>query len=119
MLSGEKPLSMFSEVVPSSYEWPDEQFEPYVLSGRLVKKEFFKKTPDGRHEVRYLFFALPDETWRIEEAYALSCRHFDAWSDEASEACTRLGHLLGYREEEIRAFTLWSGYRRPAALRER
>ena len=109
MLAGKKPLAMFSDIVPSSYQWPDEQFEPYVASGALVKKEFLTETPDGRHKVRYLFFALPDEVWRIEEAYVLSCKHFDAWCQEAEEACIRLGRLLGYQEADIHAFALWSG----------
>lgn len=109
MLAGEKPLAMFSDIVPSSYQWPDAQFEPHVASGTLVKKEFLTKTPDGRHQVRYLFFALPSEAWRIDEAFVLSRKHFDAWCDEAEEACVRLGRLLGYREEDIRAFALWSG----------
>jgi hypothetical protein len=109
MLAGEKPLAMFSDIVPSSYRWPDAQFEPHVASRVLVKKEFLTKTPDGRHQVRYLFFALPNEAWRIDEAFALSRKHFDAWGDEAEEACVRLGRLLGYREEDIRAFALWSG----------
>lgn len=109
MLTGEKPLAMFSDIIPSSYEWPDERFEPHVISGALVKKEFLIETPDGRHKVRYLFFALPNETWRIEEAFALSSKHFDVWNGEAEEACIRLGRLLGYREKDIRAFALWSG----------
>lgn len=109
MLAGKKPLAMFSDIVPSCYEWPDAVFEPHVSSGELVKKEFLTETPDGRHKVRTLFFALPDEAWRIDEAYALSRKQFETWCDEASETCARLGRLLGYREEDIRAFTLWSG----------
>jgi len=109
MLAQKKPLAMFSEIVPSSYEWPDQKFEPYVVSGKLVKKEFLVETPDGRHQVRYLFFALPNEAWRIDEAYALSRMHFKSWSKEAEEACVRLGRLLGYTEEDIRIFALWSG----------
>ena len=109
MLAGEKPLAMFSDIVSSSYEWPDEWFEPHVASGKLVKKEFLDETPDGRHKVRTLFFALPSETWRIDEAYGLSRKQFASWCDEASETCARLGRLLGYREDDIQAFTLWSG----------
>jgi len=39
MLAGEKPLAMFSDIVPSSYEWPDALFEPYVSSGVLLKRD--------------------------------------------------------------------------------
>lgn len=112
MLSGDKPLAMFSDIVSSGFEWPDEQFDPYVTSGALVKKEFRTNTPDGRFQVRHLYFALPDEAWRIEEAHDLSCRHFDAWNAEAEEACVKLGRLLGYAEGDIQAFVSWSNRNR-------
>jgi hypothetical protein len=107
MLAGTKPLAMFSDVVPSPYEWPDAAFDPHVAAGRLVKKEFLTNLPDG-HTVRHLFFALPGEAWRIEEAYALSLMHFDEPGIEADECCARLGRLLGYSENEIQAFLWWA-----------
>ena len=113
MLAGEKPLAMFVDVVPSPFKWPDADFAPFVSSGRLVMKDFMSVSDDGRHQVRTLFYALPGEEWRIAEAYDLSLRHFDVWSDEAANTCARLGHLLGYREEDIRSFVLWSDQVRP------
>lgn len=108
MLAGEKPLAMFSDVVPSSFEWPDELFEPHVSSGDLIKKEFLTETPDGKHNIRYLYYALPDEVWRIEEAHALSLIHFEKFCEEAMESCIQMGHLLGYREEDIQTFVKWA-----------
>ncbi len=115
MLAGDKPLAMFSDVVTANSAWPDDLFAPYVACGTLVKKEFFTNTPDGHHQVRTVFFALPDQVWRIEEAYLLSCKQFRFWCEEASETCARLGRLLGYREEDIRAFELWSAQLRATA----
>ena len=108
MLAGDKPLAMFSDIVSSGFEWPDEQFDPYVTSGALVKKEFRTNTPDGRYEVRHLYFALPEEAWRIEEAHELNCLHFEAWNIEAQNACVKLGRLLGYEERDIQAFVAWT-----------
>lgn len=39
MLAGEKPLAMFSDIVPSGYEWPDR-----------------------RHKLRTLFFCLAERS---------------------------------------------------------
>lgn len=107
MLVGDKPLAMFSDIVPSPYNWPDAAFEPYASARVLVKKEFLEDRPEG-HTVRHLFYALPDEAWRIEEAYSLSLMHFDKPRDEADECCARLGHLLGYSEGEVQAFIRWT-----------
>ncbi|MBL6945709.1 MAG: hypothetical protein ISR47_03630 [Rhodospirillales bacterium] len=108
MLSGEKPLALFPDIVPSSYGWPDPLFEPYVVSGVLLKKEFFTKTADERHTVRHLYFALPHEAWRIDEAHSLSLKHFDAWCSEAEGISAQIGRLLGYSETEIQSFVNWA-----------
>jgi hypothetical protein len=108
MLTGEKPLAMFCDVVGPHTHWPDALFAPHVASGAVVKKDFFHDTPDGRHQVRTVFFALPDDVWRIDAAYALSCQPGDSAGGDDAIA---LGRLLGYREEDIQAFVAWSGRR--------
>jgi len=108
MLAGEKPLAMFCDVVSSPYEWPDAQFEPHVATGRLIKEDILTNGPDERHKVRHLYYALPEEVWRIQEAHALSLQRFDRWCAEAADACARIGRLLGYRDEDIQAFLRWS-----------
>ena len=112
MLAGVKPLAMFTDVVPSNYEWPDITFEPHVLSGTLVKREFLTDTKDGQHKIRHLYFALPGEAWRIEKAHTLSLMTFDTWCEKAEESCAQLGRLLGYEEDEIEAFIRWARERR-------
>lgn len=39
LLAGEKPLAMFSDVVPASFDWGEKPFDPYVQAGRPVKHE--------------------------------------------------------------------------------
>lgn len=107
LLAGEKPLAMFSDIVPSPYKWPDAIFEPYVVSGALVKREYLTTLPDG-YQVRHLFYALPEEAWRIEEAYILSLKQVDTRGDEAGECSARLGRLLGYSEDDVTAFLNWT-----------
>jgi len=108
MLKGTKPLAMFSDIIPSAFVFPDADFEPHVTAGRLVQKEFWTKTSDGQHDVRYLFYALPGEEWRIEEAFELCAKGqaADAAEVEADEA--RMGFLLGYSDAEVQAFLTWT-----------
>ncbi|MCP5366417.1 MAG: hypothetical protein H6907_17020 [Hyphomicrobiales bacterium] len=108
MLAGAKPLAMFSDVIPSDFEWPDALFAPHVAAGKLVREEFCTESVDGHYKIRHLYFALPVEAWRIRRAHALSLMHFDEWCDEAADACEQLGRLLGYREEDIQAFLDWT-----------
>ncbi|KAA5606457.1 hemin receptor [Roseospira marina] len=108
MLSGEKPLALFCDVVPSAFDWPDAQFAPHVAAGRIVAREFWTDGPDDAHRVRHLYYAQPDEAWRIERAHALVTASFDSWGPEAAAACADLGRLLGYREADIQAFLDWS-----------
>jgi hypothetical protein len=106
MLRGEKPLAMFCDVVPSGYDWPDEAFAPHVAAGRIVSKEVLTPTPDGRHTVRYLYYALPDEAWRIDAIHALvATGEQDA---DRTETEARIGRLLGYRDEDIQTFLRWA-----------
>lgn len=111
MLKGEKPLTYFSEPMRSSYELPDAEFEPHVKAGRIVKKDFIEDwTIDGRAEqVRFLYYALPNEEWRIDAAIKLtmpSQRHVTDYD----EIDRQLGSLLGYTEEEIDVFLEWGRY---------
>src|SRR5262245_49363302 len=79
MLAGEKPLAMFSEIVPIEAGLvPDEAFEPHVAAGQIIKREVYEAVlpltvhhPDAR--LRRVLYALPDEAWRIE-AMLLVCR---------------------------------------------
>ena len=106
MLAGEKPLAMFSDVVGSPYPWPDAAFAPHVASGALVMKEFHSTTRDGKHRLRHLYYALPQEEWRIARAHAYSMKSYDAPCREAEEDCIEMGRLLGYSEREVQFFVV-------------
>lgn len=104
MLAGEKPLAMFSDIVGSGYRWPDAAFEPYVLSGTLIKQEFFENTPDEKYVARYLYYALPSETWRIKEAHNLNLQALNDIGGDSISICKYIGYLLGYKKEDIEVF---------------
>jgi hypothetical protein len=111
MLRGEKPLAVFSEATDVDYPWPDEAFAPHVAAGRVVQRDFFvtEEVETGSLEIRYLYFALPGEEWRIEAAH-------DTWtrrggSDAEKEARRRaMGRLLGYDPKDIETYIAWSRY---------
>lgn len=106
MLAGIKPLSAFTESYPSLhgfYNIPEHEFEPYVTSGRIIKREHIEpgatSAPhvDGRAAgVRRVLFALRGEEWRID-AYLLLWKTADksGWN----EGFERMqGSLLGYED---------------------
>ena len=101
MLQNRKPLSVFSTYYPpESGEFvPEQLFEPYVHSGRLIKREVVEATLTGdQRQIRRVFYALPAEAWRID-AYMLMVRTagISGWS----EALERMeGSLLGYSDEQ-------------------
>jgi hypothetical protein len=86
MLAGKKPLAYFSELTRAvHFEWPDVKFDPYVRSGEIVKRDYLMiETIAGRQEeVRWVFFALPDQDWRIDAAY----RHLREEARTKNRAC--------------------------------
>src|SRR6478609_8040336 len=74
MLKGEKPLSVFvEENRPEAMASiiPENSFAPYVAAGLFVKEEIMDISRDGEGRVmRQVFYALPNEVWRIR-AYEL------------------------------------------------
>src|SRR6266851_4421858 len=79
MLSGKKPLAMFTELSPVETGLiPEAEFAPYVSSGHFVMREVLEPTDDVQGlprgvSVRRVLYALPEEVWRIE-AMLLVCR---------------------------------------------
>jgi hypothetical protein len=109
MLAGQKPLAMFTEISPIETGLiPEDEFAPYVTSGRIIVREVFEPMRDttGYPEelfIRRVLYALPEEIWRIE-AILLVCRvaaNLQRW-DEGLERVT--GKLLGYEDRQIDAF---------------
>ena len=102
MLAGTKPMAMFSDAVHVSHYFPEADFAPHVKSGRIIRaQEIIPRPP---HDMRYLFFALPGEELRIEEALVM-CRNLCAGTVKDHDAdSARMGELLGYSAQDITAF---------------
>ena len=102
MLAGTKPMAMFSDALHVSDYFPDADFAPHVTAGTIIRVE--EIIPRPPFEMRYLFFALPGEEWRIEEALIMS-RNLCAGTVKVHEAdSARMGELLGYAPEDIEGF---------------
>ncbi len=102
MLAGTKPLAMFYDSVPSDSAWtiPEEVFAPHVASGRFVQRELVwldERLPPGTSGIRYVFYAVAVEAWRIDAYIALKTAA--SLSGDGGAALERLeGALLGYAE---------------------
>lgn len=106
MLKKAKPLAVFSDAHPNLScvgAIPESYFDPYVKDGKFVKAERIDPAAArGTPGVRRVFYALPEEAWRIQ-AYNLM---LDAAARSGwCEALERIeGALLGYREDETDAY---------------
>jgi hypothetical protein len=98
MLKREKPLSVFSERLPSNPEFeliPERFFAPYVEAGLFHNAECVILDARGS-ENRFVFYAARGEEWRIN-AYILLKKTaiLSGWS----EGFERMeGSLLGYED---------------------
>ena len=106
MLAGEKPLSVFAGAHPpysEVEEIPERLFDPYVSARRFVKAEYLEPAQAGASQmIRRVFYALPDEVWRIK-AYVLllATAKKSGWS----EGFERMeGSLLGYTDQQNDAY---------------
>ena len=105
MLLGEKPLAMFNDDLPEDMEPPEISFDPYVAEGRFVKSEVFVPASafkDGR--LRYYFYALPGEEWRIGRLIEIQRGFFEDAVKTTPELETETGRLLGYDDADIQKF---------------
>ena len=104
MLAGKKPLAImydlegqFHPVVVRYLR----MFDRYVSLGRFVRQE--RKFPTERYgeplNAHYIYYALPNEVWRISEMMELQAglRSGRPWA-EADEL--KMGALLGYTPEQ-------------------
>lgn len=109
MLSGQKPLSMFLERVPPEFEsFPEEKFDRHVAEGRLIKHVSFEQmplAPSGEMgEVRRIFYALPDETWRIKAFLLVDEIYRPLMPGWRADLERVIGRLLGYDGADIEKF---------------
>lgn len=94
MLAGMKPLTMQTR---SGVR----KFLPYLQSGKLV---YAGKTMGFGNVVLY-FIALPGQEWRGRQATKMMRQlHLTQDPDKEAEIHKRMGLLLGYPKEAIRAF---------------
>lgn len=102
MLKGQKPLASFVGQYPPHLEIeeiPERLFDPYVVLGRFVKREYVEIDSASGRKLRRVLYALPSEDWRID-AYILL--HETASTSGWSEGFERMeGALLGYSHWQI------------------
>ena len=105
MLAGKKPAAMFNEDLPEGFTMPDVLFAPYVESGRVITKEImisFSKHP--QLALRYFFFAIPGEEWRMDRLIEIHRLIHEQGSPTTRELETEIGQLLGYQGRDIQAY---------------
>jgi hypothetical protein len=108
MVSGRKPLcSLIGSIPPqdSFEEIPEYLFDPYVVSGKLVKREYceinsFKSSP--YKGLRVVLYALMGEAWRLDAYIQVRLAATKLGWDESLTYLE--GSLLGYSEPENDAF---------------
>lgn len=105
MLAGKKPLAMFNDDLPEGMEPPEIAFDAYVAEGRFVKAEIIFPVdafPDTG--LRYYFYALPREEWRMVRMIEILRGIFVDRVPSTDELEIETGRLLGYAETDISAF---------------
>ena len=106
MLAGKKPLAMFYDAIPATFDLPEADFAPHVNTGRVVMREEVYTSPRTGNSARYLYYALPSEAWRIDALHAMQCG-FHAGRPATDADDIEIGRLLGYSESDIAAFIEW------------
>jgi hypothetical protein len=101
MLNDSKPFSAFCrDANDASESIPEEQFAPYVESGRILKQEHILRT--GDHSVRHVLYALPDQTWRFAAYLELMQKlNLGEWNEQSER---KQGELLGYADWQNDAY---------------
>jgi hypothetical protein len=107
MLKGEKPFAMFHDITKSGYTSPEEiipeqAFAPFIASGQIIRDErTFKSNKHQGEYIKYVCFALPDQSWRINTFFWLKEALFlgKKLPNNADEII--FGRLLGYDDLDI------------------
>jgi len=100
MLSGEKPLSVFSDPVKTfsdNYSKKERLFDGYVEKGVLINfTAIIDKGEVG--DIKFLFYATPEEAWRIKSYILLQKTHVKCGWNDCLERIE--GSLLGYSDAQ-------------------
>ena len=108
LLSGQKPLAMFTDIVPATFDWSEEKFDGHVRSGRLIKREEIYRRSDGLPPTRIVYYARPSEAARIDRLHRINLDIFCGHRDATEEDDIETGRLLGYTDEHVRVFVEWT-----------
>lgn len=104
MLAGAKPLAMFCEVASHADYFPEHEFAPHVVAGRLFRREELYFNPESSITFLCVFFALPGHQWRMEAAHMIKKAILTGERRGMDADDVQLGRLLGYAEGEIAIF---------------
>ena len=89
MLDGRKPLAAFSD----SVSWITQYLSRY---DRFVEEGLFTRRILERGDIREVYFAIPDQDWRIDAYVRLAENACKNGGDDTHER--RQGELLGYED---------------------
>ena len=106
MLTGKKPLAMFSSSLANVNWLAEADFAPYVDYGLIVRREKIYPGPNGGAPNRYLYFARVGEKWRIERLISIHKELFVDGRSAGENDHIAIGQLLGYSDDEIAVFLL-------------
>lgn len=104
MRERKKPLSMFYyiESVGDRDLIPIDDFQPYVKEGLIIMEEFtLPNHQHARFSVTYIFYSLPEESWRIPALKTALVAQRDNIQRPDEGIDRIIGLLLGYSKEEI------------------
>lgn len=102
MLAGAKPLALFSDEIGSARYFPETEFAPHVQNQRIFRRE--ETYQQGNHTIKAVFYALPSETWRMEQAHQLLIDLVHQRVKDYREYDRKMGKLLGYTDQDIEVF---------------
>ena len=107
MLAGTKPAAMVGEAIQFRDILPEDDFDPHVAAGRIVKSEYYWNDPKSGHSFVEIYYALPGEEWRIDALHELHLIVQNKDRPWTTEDDIRTGQLLGYSDNEINDFLNW------------
>src|SRR5262245_17965709 len=113
MLTGRKPLSMFTEWIDSEFKcFPEEEFDALVAEGELIENvafEVMNHHTDGDLHFRRVLYALPGEEWRIKAMLLVLDLYRPLTPGWRPDLDRVIGLLLGYEREHVDKFLTAQG----------
>jgi len=108
MLSGEKHLAAFGDIIPVDGEIheliiPEKKFKPYVDSGEIIRYTEDHQTQNNQ-TMRYVCFTTPPEIWRAHAYIFIRKRLYSKEVDYTDSIDRLIGYLLGYHADDIEDF---------------